>query len=77
MALPAPTPSTIMTSSTGRGAGTHHEGHPEREHQLFDRQHDEEALAVDLVGQEAADMGRTRVGPDWAKMMTPTNVPNA
>ena len=36
----------------------HDEGHPEREHQLLERQDDQEALAVDLVRQQAAHHGQ-------------------
>ena len=42
--------------------------HAEREHQLFDRQNDEEALPVELVRQEAPhhgqDQGRPELGED-------------
>ena len=45
-----------------------HERHAEREHQLLDRQDDQEALAVDLVRQQAAhhgqDQGRAQLGED-------------
>ena len=47
--------------------GGRHESHPEREHQLLDRQDDEEAPPVDFVGQEAADHGEDQGGPELGK----------
>ena len=45
-----------------------HQGHPEREHELFEREQDEEPLPVDLVRQQATDhgkdQGRAKLGED-------------
>ncbi len=63
MALPAPTPSTMTHEQDVRGVrGGGHEGHPQREHQLLDRQDDQEALAVDLVRQQPAHHGQDEGG---------------
>ena len=69
MALPAPTPSTITTNNTWEGLGdSDDQRHPQREHQLLDRQHDQEPLAIHLVRQQAAEHGqdesRAELGED-------------
>ena len=46
---------------------------PQWRRNLLERQDDQEALAVHLVGQQAPIMGRTRVGPSWRRVM-PTKV---
>ena len=52
----------------GGGGGPDDQRHPQGEHQLFDGEHDEELLAVDLVGQQAAQGGqderRAELGED-------------
>ena len=69
MALPTPTITTIRTSTTCDGDGfvtTH--ARASGEDQLFEGEDDQEPLAVDLVGDEAAHHGeqqrRAELGED-------------
>ena len=64
MALPTPTSSTMTTSRTWEGCGeSTDQRHAEREDELLDGEEDQEALAVDLVGQQAAHHGQDQGGP--------------
>ncbi len=42
----------------------HDQCHPQREHELLDRQHDQEPLAIHLVGQQAAEHGQDQRRPE-------------
>ncbi len=55
----------MTTSRTWDGCGDEHDQrHAEREDQLLDGEEDQEALAVDLVGQQAAHHGQDERRPE-------------
>src|ERR1700722_16729135 len=75
IALPAPTPSTITTSRTCEGWGEDATRATPSENTIcsIDRMMRKRLRSI-LSARRPPTMGRTRVGPSWAKMMTPTNV---
>ena len=75
MALPAPTMNTMATRSTLEGSGdnTTRATATEKTSCSIDRMM-RNRLRSTLSANRPPTMGRTRVGPSWAKMMTPTKV---
>ena len=75
MALPAPTPSTMSTSRTceGWGEAATRATPSEKTSCSIDRMMRKRLRSI-LSASRPPTIGRTRVGPSWAKMMTPTNV---
>ena len=75
MALPAPTPSTMITSRTCEGWGDAATSATPRENTScsIDKMMRKRFRSI-LSARSPPTIGRTRVGPSWAKMMTPTNV---
>ena len=75
MALPQPTPSTMTTSRTFEGCGEAATRATPMENTScsIDRMIRKRLRSI-LSARRPPTMGRTRVGPSWAKMMTPTNV---
>ena len=75
IALPAPTPSTITTSRTfdGWGEDATRATPSENTSCSMDKMMRKRLRSI-LSARRPPTMGRIRVGPSWAKMMTPTNV---
>ena len=75
MALPAPTMSTITTSRTFEGWGDSTTSATPREKTSCSSERTiSRRLRSTLSASSPPTIGRTSVGPSWAKMMMPTNV---
>jgi hypothetical protein len=75
MALPAPTISTMTTSSTWDGCGDRTtSATPSENTSCSIASTIKNRLRSTLSASRPPNMGRMSVGPSWAKMITPTNV---
>ena len=75
MALPAPTMRTISTNRTFEGWGeSTTRATPREKTSCSSESTMRRRLRSTLSASRPPTMGRTRVGPSWAKMMIPTNV---